>query len=249
MIAQQRVDRVAATRRAAAGRSRSRSSAIGDQLGVARGDGDVALRQHHVHVRQQRLRRTATRGTSPAAAPGRRRGCAASQALTAAPKPYQPGSISRHCAQLNTQGIARRSSIARRRFARGRAAADVELGDLADHRRFPEVALEARRLVDQVAIGAVGVGRQLLHGREVLRARRRLATACSSVASSVAAARISRLRRPTSGLEYLPAITSPCSVMRIAPCTAPPRLGEDGLVARAAAAADRAAAAVEQAQA
>ncbi len=29
----------------------------------------------------------------------------------ALPKPYQPGSISRHCAQLNTQGIARRSSI------------------------------------------------------------------------------------------------------------------------------------------
>ena len=32
--------------------------------------------------------------------------------LTAEPKPYQPGSISRHCAQLNTQGIARKSSIA-----------------------------------------------------------------------------------------------------------------------------------------
>ena len=36
--------------------------------------------------------------------------------------------------------------------------------------------------------------------------------------------------------------------MRMLPCTAPPRLGQDGLVARAAAAADRAAAAVEQAQ-
>ena len=40
-------------------------------------------------------------------------GSFASQASTAAPKPYQPGSISRHCAQLNTQGIARRSSIRR----------------------------------------------------------------------------------------------------------------------------------------
>ena len=39
------------------------------------------------------------------------RGCAASQAFTAAPKPYQPGSITRHCAQLNTQGMARRSSM------------------------------------------------------------------------------------------------------------------------------------------
>ena len=38
-------------------------------------------------------------------------GLRASQALTAAPKPYQPGSISRHCAQPNTQGMARRSSI------------------------------------------------------------------------------------------------------------------------------------------
>src|SRR5271156_5297203 len=38
-------------------------------------------------------------------------GCVLSQALTALPNPYQPGSISRHCAQLNTQGIARISSI------------------------------------------------------------------------------------------------------------------------------------------
>ena len=40
-------------------------------------------------------------------------GCSAIQVSTAEPKPYQPGSISRHCAQLNTQGIARRSSISR----------------------------------------------------------------------------------------------------------------------------------------
>ena len=36
---------------------------------------------------------------------------ASSQASTAEPKPYQPGSISRHWPQLNTQGIARRSSM------------------------------------------------------------------------------------------------------------------------------------------
>ena len=40
-------------------------------------------------------------------------GCSAIQVSTALPKPYQPGSISRHCAQLNTQGMARRSSISR----------------------------------------------------------------------------------------------------------------------------------------
>ena len=38
-------------------------------------------------------------------------GRVASQASTALPNPYQPGSISRHCAQLKTHGIARRSSI------------------------------------------------------------------------------------------------------------------------------------------
>ena len=40
-------------------------------------------------------------------------GCFAIQASTALAKPYQPGSISRHCAQENTQGMARRSSISR----------------------------------------------------------------------------------------------------------------------------------------
>src|SRR5579871_3634960 len=34
-----------------------------------------------------------------------------SQASTAEPNPYQPGSIRRHCDQEKTQGIARRSSI------------------------------------------------------------------------------------------------------------------------------------------
>ena len=40
-------------------------------------------------------------------------GFASIQASTALPKPYQPGSISRHCAHENTQGMARKSSIAR----------------------------------------------------------------------------------------------------------------------------------------
>jgi len=38
-------------------------------------------------------------------------GAVASHASTADPNPYQPGSISRHWPKLNTQGIARRSSI------------------------------------------------------------------------------------------------------------------------------------------
>ena len=40
-------------------------------------------------------------------------GCSVIQVSTALPKPYQPGSISRHCAHENTQGMARRSSISR----------------------------------------------------------------------------------------------------------------------------------------
>ena len=43
----------------------------------------------------------------------------------------------------------------------------------------------------------------------------------NSVAAMVAATSTSRLWRPSSGLPYLEAITSPCSVMRIRPCTAP----------------------------
>ena len=38
-------------------------------------------------------------------------GRCASHSSTAEPNPYQPGSISRHCPQLNTHGIARRSSM------------------------------------------------------------------------------------------------------------------------------------------
>jgi len=38
-------------------------------------------------------------------------GFSLSQVSTALPNPYQPGSISRHWAQLNTQGMARRSSM------------------------------------------------------------------------------------------------------------------------------------------
>ena len=77
-----------------------------------------------------------------------------------------------------------------------------------------------------------------------------LARSCwSRLASSVAAASISRLRRPTSGFEYLLAMHLALFGDADLPLHRARRLGEDRLVARAAAAADRAAAAVEQAQA
>ncbi len=43
----------------------------------------------------------------------------------------------------------------------------------------------------------------------------------SRVASSTADIKVSRLRRPISGLAYLALITSPCSVRRIWPFTVP----------------------------
>ena len=67
--------------------------------------------------------------------------------------------------------------------------------------------------------------------------------------SSTAASSVSRLRRARCGEENLAATISPCSVTRIARVDRARRLGEDRVVARAAAAADGAAAAVEQAQA
>ena len=51
--------------------------------------------------------------------------------------------------------------------------------------------------------------------------RARSCVGCSSVASSVAATSVSRLRRPISGWAYFEAITSPCSVRRIWPFTVP----------------------------
>ena len=56
------------------------------------------------------LRKNGHRACMSASCP-RPRGFSASHASTAVPKPYQPGSISRHWPQLNTHGIARRSSI------------------------------------------------------------------------------------------------------------------------------------------
>ena len=108
-----------------------------------------------------------------------------------------------------------------RLLARGGARADVEARDFGDDGRGPEIALEALGLVDEAAIGLVGAERQFLHRLEKAGSGAGLSS-CSSVASSVAETSVSRLRRPTSGLEYLLEMISPCSVMRICPCTAPP---------------------------
>src|SRR6266702_4298523 len=90
--------------------------------------------------------------------------CVVVHALTAAPNPNQPGSISRHCAQVLDALAAR---------ARRRTAADIEAGDLLQHRGFAEIPVEAFGLVDQIAIGTEGMRRQFFHDREIVAGWRR----------------------------------------------------------------------------
>src|SRR5215510_12328385 len=84
-------------------------------------------------------------------------GWASTQAVTAEPNPYQAGSIRRHWAQPKTQGIAPQILDPRRLLTRGRPAADMEVGDFADHGRAPEIVLKAFGFVNQRPIGAVGM--------------------------------------------------------------------------------------------
>jgi hypothetical protein len=92
-------------------------------------------------------------------------GEAGGRGLTALPKPYQPGriSISRHCAHLKTQGFARRFLDLGRSFPRRRTAADLEVGDLADHCRLAEKPIEAVGLVDEAVIDAIGLGGEIFY--------------------------------------------------------------------------------------
>ena len=170
------------------------------------------------------------------------------KAFTAEPKPNQPGSISRHCAHENTQGIARRSSIAWRLLARGGARADVEGRDLGDDGRGPEIAHETHR--------------SRRPGRD---------RPCKPLPTIPPSHREKRDRAPRFRPATASPRASPSERLEIAPADLgigifarddfallgdadlalhrAARLGEDRVVARAAAAADRAAAAVEQADA
>ncbi len=136
------------------------------------------------------------------------------------------------------------------RAARGRPRADVELGDLADRRGGAEVVARTpasrRRARGRRRCAS---GRDLLHRGVVLGVLARAAP--RSEQSRAPWPRHQRLEvapADARGSAYLLAITSPCSVRRSSAVHAARRLGEDGLVARAAAAAHRAAAAVEEAQ-
>ena len=112
-----------------------------------------------------------------------------------------------------------------------------------------EILDEPGRVVDQRAIGPVGDARRARRGPRSTRvAPAESFGVRSSLASSVAATSASRLRRASSGSEYLLAMISPCSVRRSLPVHAARGCARIASIARTAAAADRAAAAVEQAQ-
>jgi hypothetical protein len=133
-----------------------------------------------------------------------------------------------------------------RGLARGRARADVEFGDLADRRGAEEVFGEAGGVVDQGAVGRHAGFRQLGRGLQkglgggLGRLQQRGFQRGGDQGFQVAPADFGV---GVFGADHL-------ALLRQAdlPAHRAGRLRQDGLVARAAAAADRAAAAVEHAQ-
>ena len=236
-------------------RSRRRSPvarrASSASAGVARGDREVGLGQHHAHVRHDGAEERPARVQVAAARRRARRSPPAQRLEGASPRRTSRAASAGTGSSQNTHGIARRSSIAVRAGARRRPAADVQLGESRPIGRDRRGRTRRSRRCRRPARGrprrrsprarpsassdaaprssSVGVGqRGLQRGRQ-----QRLEVAAGEVRRS----------------EYLAATISPCSVMRIAAVDRSRRLGQDRVVARAAAAADRAAAAVEQPQA
>ncbi len=165
---------------------------------------------------------------------------------TAPPKPYQPGSIARHWLQLNTHGMARRSSSRCEGLREGGPAADVEARDLGDRRRRAEVVHEARR----AARGRGSGSSASAESSSMISARR--------PSPSAGARREARLERGRhQDLEVAPPVLRVGVLARDdlallgeaqRAVHAARRLRQHRLVARPAAAAHRAAAAVEEAQ-
>ena len=211
------------TRSAAAAKMRLGELLVLDQFHVARGDAQVALGQHHVQVGQQRAEERPGAvhllQQRQALAPARCRGAEPGLDGAAEAGPARQ----RHAALApaeKPQGMARRSSMRRFGLARGRARADVQLGDLADRRGLEEVVGEARRAVDQRAVGLVA---------GLADVPRRPPGRPWAGSWSGAAAWLPAWRPPgfpgcagrSRGCAYLDAITSPCSVRRICPFTVP----------------------------
>ena len=243
-----------AVRRCSAGDAvHDRASADGvvghEGVGVQRADAEVGLGQHHPHVVDHACGRTASRSYIRAqqgdgVGVGRRRGH-----RTRDPQPYQPGSISRHCVQPNTHGIARRSSM--------------RSEPVRDAGRLPTLS-------DEISPIGVIARKNSTNARLVVARARGRRRARASDSSSIAASKRSRVgaevvvdarrrleRGGDEGLEVAPGRRrlgvlggdhlallgdAQLAVDRAG------RLGQDRLVGRPAAAADGAAAAVEQPQ-
>ena len=134
---------------------------VGHQLGIARGDGHVALGEHHVHVgkRGAEERPVRVHGLQRRQAVGMSRQPGLHRRAEAVPaRQHHPA-----LRPAEHPGDGAQILDALLLGARRRTAADVEGGDLLQHGGFAEVGVEALGLVDQRAIGAEGVRRQLLH--------------------------------------------------------------------------------------
>ena len=141
------------------------------QFGVARGDRDRALGQHHVHVRQQRAeeRPLAVELLEERHAlvgmlldPGLHRA-----AKTVPSRQHQPALRPAEHPGNGAEVLDLAGFLARRR-----PAADVERGDLRDDGRGPEIIGKPLGFIDQPAIGLEGQRRQLLHRLQIFRAGR-----------------------------------------------------------------------------
>ena len=131
-------------------------------------------------------------------------------------------------------------------FARGRARADVELRDFGDRRRGEEIVGEARRLVDHRAIGGHAVDRER-RGRVEKLLRRHLRFRQQR---GLQARGHQRFQIAAADLGICVFARNDLALFGQADLSlhGAGRLGQDRLVARAAAAAHHAAAAMEQAQ-
>ena len=135
-------DRAARARRAMRAKIASRTACVGHELGVSRRDGEIGLREHHRPCSTASLRKNGQRACMSASSAMPSRRGRASHASTAMPKPYQPGQHQPALAPAEHPRDRAQVLDPRRRRARRRPAADLELGDLGDRRRRAEVVDE-----------------------------------------------------------------------------------------------------------
>jgi hypothetical protein len=139
------------------------------------------------------------------------------------PAPYHPGNMIRHWLQLNTHGMARRSSI-RSEFERD--AGRLPMFSVLISR----IGVIERNTDSNSAVSCTNArydayddadSASMAATNRASSAMGACATAVLPVASAAAETNASRLRRARSRSAYLAAMISPCSVNRRVPTTAP----------------------------